>query len=73
MAIVLAPDDNGRAPDCALCGMPGADSVDHKLPKVRYPELVWELSNMQPAHESCNKAKGSSVTKPAVGKNSRRW
>ena len=73
MSIVLAPDEQGNPPACQLCGMPGADSVDHILPKVHYPELVWELSNMQPAHQDCNKAKGARVPKPEIGKNSRLW
>lgn len=72
-AVVLAPDEEGNPPDCAICGQPGADSIDHKLPKVRFRELMWDLGNMQPAHESCNKAKGDKVTGLSLGSQSEQW
>lgn len=72
-AIILAPDENGRPPDCAICGQPGADSIDHVLPKVLYPELIWELGNMQPAHEDCNSSKGARLGLPSIGSQSEQW
>lgn len=72
-AIILAKDDNGNPPACALCGQPGADSVDHVLPKVKYPELIWELANMQPAHHDCNASKGVGAAEPLLGSLSRGW
>lgn len=54
-------------PDCALCHKPidytlkyphlRSFVVDHILPVVHYPELADELSNKQPAHNDCNRAK----------------
>lgn len=54
-------------PPCALCGHPGADTVDHILAKSQRPDLVFDLSNMRPAHRSCNSRKynRSSVGLPA--------
>jgi hypothetical protein len=51
---VLAGD-----PPCALCGQPGADTVDHITPVSRGG--TNELANLQPAHRSCNRAKGGQV------------
>ena len=43
-------------PPCALCGLPGANSIDHIIPQSQGgPDT---LGNLQPAHLQCNKAKG---------------
>jgi 5-methylcytosine-specific restriction endonuclease McrA len=42
---------------CHLCGLPGANTVDHIRPQSTHPELRWELSNGRPAHRSCNSAR----------------
>lgn len=52
---------NGPATVCALCGRPGADSIDHILPKSDRPDLMLSLSNMRPAHRSCNSSRGKSA------------
>lgn len=54
-------------PDCALCGEPIDYTlkyphlmcfvVDHILPVIHHPELADVLSNKQPAHNTCNRAK----------------
>ncbi|MFJ3394010.1 HNH endonuclease [Leifsonia aquatica] len=44
---------------CRLCGLPGADSADHIVPRSKAPELTWELSNLRPAHKRCNEARGN--------------
>lgn len=72
-AIILAPDDQGNPPACSLCGQPGADSVDHVLPKSRYPDLIWELGNMRPAHGDCNSSKGDGAVTRDLGSQSRRF
>jgi 5-methylcytosine-specific restriction endonuclease McrA len=46
---------------CYLCGLPGADSADHELPRKLYPELTWDLDNLRPAHGSCNSSKGKKI------------
>ena len=54
-------------PDCALCAKPidytlkypdpWCYVVDHILPVIKYPDLADELTNKQPAHNTCNRAK----------------
>lgn len=44
---------------CWLCGGPGADTLDHLLPKRDYPELMFALENLRPAHRSCNSRRGA--------------
>lgn len=63
---VLAGD-----PDCYLCGQPGADSVEHVQSRKTHPELIWERSNMVPAHGTCNSSKGSGQLKAGLGSRSR--
>jgi len=41
---------------CALCGLPGADSVDHIVPRSMGGSA--DLANLQPAHAVCNSRKG---------------
>jgi len=42
---------------CHLCGRPGADTVDHLVPTSVDPSLRWEMSNVRPAHFSCNSSR----------------
>jgi len=42
---------------CALCGKPGADSVDHIVPLIERPDLELDRSNLQAAHIGWNSAK----------------
>jgi 5-methylcytosine-specific restriction endonuclease McrA len=46
---------------CWLCGLPGADSVDHIIPLSVAPELAHDLNNLRPAHRRCNSKKGAKV------------
>lgn len=51
--------DNRKAilaewPSCALCGKPGANSVDHIVPGGGS-----DMSNLRPAHLSCNIARAN--------------
>jgi 5-methylcytosine-specific restriction endonuclease McrA len=45
---------------CHLCGLPGADTVDHIIPTSVAPSLRWEIHNGRPAHRSCNSIRGDS-------------
>lgn len=45
---------------CHLCGLPGANTVDHLIPTSVDESLRWELSNVRPAHRECNSERGDS-------------
>lgn len=64
----------GASDVCWLCGDRGADTVDHVLPRSLYPELAEDISNLRPAHRSCNSARGAGHTdRVRIPKNSRSW
>ena len=42
---------------CWLCGIDGADTVDHVIPRSRCGTDAPE--NLRPAHDACNKARGN--------------
>lgn len=44
---------------CWLCGQPGADTVDHIVPRSVAPHLGEELANLAPAHRGCNSSRGA--------------
>jgi 5-methylcytosine-specific restriction endonuclease McrA len=44
-------------PSCAICGLPGADSVDHIIPVSRGGHDG--LDNLRPAHSKCNGQRGN--------------
>lgn len=43
---------------CRLCGLPGADSADHIVPRSK-GGAVYDLTNLRPAHRRCNEARGN--------------
>jgi 5-methylcytosine-specific restriction enzyme A len=47
---------------CALCGHPGADSVDHVVPRSRGGSN--DDSNLRAAHAHCNASRGARNCKP---------
>lgn len=50
---------------CWICGQPGADSVDHKIPLARGG--TNDRHNLAPAHmHPCNRAKGDKQQAPIV-------
>ena len=58
---------------CWLCGKPGATEVDHVLPYKHFPELVFDLGNLRPAHKACNSGKGAGHGQTQPMPRSRRW
>jgi len=46
---------------CWICHLPGATTADHVLPKSQYPELMFDLDNLRPAHGPCNSSKGTRI------------
>lgn len=55
---ILAAPKNGR---CPLCGQGKVSSLDHHLPKAKYPALAITPSNLVPACNDCNKLKTSTI------------
>lgn len=51
-AAVLATYGDG----CHLCGVPGADTADHLVPRSK-GGAWWSLDNARPAHHGCNAAR----------------
>lgn len=49
---------------CWLCGHPGADEVDHVIPRDQRPDLAMDPTNLRPAHKTCNAAKGNRPAQP---------
>jgi len=58
---------------CWICGMDGANQLDHKLPRSKFPELTWDESNIVPAHDTCNNAKSDTLDPPGIGVPSEDW
>ena len=46
---------------CPLCGISFVTTIDHYLPKARYPIFSIYTNNLVPACDTCNKGKGSST------------
>ncbi|WP_375544243.1 HNH endonuclease [Pseudoclavibacter albus] len=43
---------------CWLCGLPGATTADHVIPRSR-GGAVYDLANLAPAHKRCNESRGN--------------
>ena len=43
---------------CCLCGLPGATSADHVIPRSK-GGAVYDLRNLGPAHKRCNESRGN--------------
>lgn len=46
-----------RSDLCHLCGLPGADTVDHIIPRAKGG--TNDLRNLAPAHNQCNARRGA--------------
>lgn len=47
---------------CWLCGLPGANSADHVIPRS-LGGAVYDLLNLGPSHRKCNYARGNREAK----------
>lgn len=55
---------------CWLCGLPGADTVDHVVPRsMGGTDEPW---NLRPAHQRCNSRRGTKAN-VTPSRRSRRW
>ena len=76
--------DMERGAVCWLCGQPidytatpgtpDAYEADHFYPPHERPDLAEDITNLRPAHSSCNRSRGDKKVGPfALGKPSRQW
>ena len=49
---------------CQLCGRPGANSVDHIIPRSKGG--THDMDNLRAAHMVCNNRRGARVAKAAL-------
>jgi 5-methylcytosine-specific restriction endonuclease McrA len=54
---------------CWLCGMPGATTVDHVIPRSHGGED--NVENLRPAHLRCNSSRGNRT--PVQRRTTRQW
>jgi len=58
----LNPPDKDGYYECAICHTKvhiSKVSIDHIIPWSLYPQLRYDLTNLQPAHTFCNQEKGN--------------
>ncbi|AOQ28272.1 HNH endonuclease [Arthrobacter phage RcigaStruga] len=58
---------------CWICKQPGANQLDHIKPRSKYPELIWDRSNIVPAHDTCNNLKSDTEGPGGLGFHSEVW
>lgn len=58
---------------CHWCRQPGANQLDHVLPRAKFPDLIWDEANIVPAHDDCNNAKSDSLAPMGIGTPSEDW
>lgn len=54
--VVATLETYGRV--CWLCGLPGANSADHVIPRSK-GGAVYDLANLGPSHRKCNESRGN--------------
>jgi len=54
-------DDNGLLA-CPMCGSMGTGTLDHLLPKAKYPQFSILSINLVPACHTCNNKRGEALT-----------
>lgn len=52
---------------------PRAYEADHYVTVHDHPELEYDLANIRPAHQSCNRRRGKRAAITQLGKPSRNW
>jgi 5-methylcytosine-specific restriction endonuclease McrA len=55
-------------PECAICGQPGADSIDHIRPVATFPagtpaSVISDPVNLRPTHLRCNLQRGRKLSR----------
>lgn len=53
--------EDHRSQCCPMCGRPGADTIDHILPKDEYPQFALLSKNLVPCCERCNRVKNKAI------------
>lgn len=58
---------------CHLCGLPGADTLDHLDPIAVVGARLPHISRVRPAHQSCNSRRGRRAVERVRSPRSERW
>lgn len=61
--VALTLETYGRV--CWLCGLPGATTADHIIPRSK-GGAVYDLANLGPAHKRCNESRGNRAANVAT-------
>lgn len=80
----LAAEQRAKRLPCCWCrqpinyeaadpNAPDAFSVEHRLPISTHPHLAEEPSNLDSAHQRCNKRRGNRAPTPTLGALSEAW
>ena len=80
----LHAEQKAKRLPCCWCGQPinyeaadpnaaDAFSVEHKLPLSTHPHLAEDPSNLDSAHQRCNKRRGNGTPAPMLGTLSEQW
>lgn len=67
------------APVCGFCGghidrslsgrSPNGWTLDHIIPRHQAPQLVYDVSNLRPAHHHCNSSRGGAPENVVISQN----
>lgn len=58
---------------CHLCGLPGADTLDHLDPVSIVGGYVPHISRVRPAHQRCNSSRGNKAVSKVRSPRSQQW
>ena len=59
--------------DAPMSSYRDAYEADHRKPRSKFPELAFELSNIEPSHVRCNRSRKDGAVMNALGEPSRKW